>query len=247
MTWARLDDRLDEHDKVEALLERDELEGLAALGLWVLTLTTSARRLTEGRVSDRVIRGLAPEHGQRLAQTLCDLGLYDKADTGWVLHDYLDYNPSRTEVLKRREERAESGRRGGLRSGQTRSEAGSQAKASPNSEATASAPTQAVAQAKSNPVPVPKTTKETPPTPPNGGEWVKPPPVPTSKRERDLEAFTETTRAYASWLLPDLPEPDRSDYVGMAVRHLAGGQHGEYTHDNVRKLVGRWAGHGVAA
>jgi hypothetical protein len=102
VTWAKMDDGFDEHPKVEALLERDELQALAAIGLWTLTLTSSSRRLTDGQISARNLRRLAPEHGERLAALLTEHGLFDDDPDGLRIHDYLHYNPSRKQIERRR-------------------------------------------------------------------------------------------------------------------------------------------------
>lgn len=104
MPWTRLDDGLDEHRKVEALIEENELRGLAAVGLWVLTLTNSNRRLTNGEVSTTTLRKIAPRHGPGLAARLAEVGLYDD---GYAIHDYLDYNPSRSSVEEKRRKDSE--------------------------------------------------------------------------------------------------------------------------------------------
>lgn len=112
MAWSRLDDGLDEHVKVEALLDEDELRGLAAVGLWTLTLANSARRLTDGNVSTRTLKKLAPRHGQALAELLSEVGMYE-VDGGYRIHDYLHFNPSRAETEEKRRrdsERKQAGR-----------------------------------------------------------------------------------------------------------------------------------------
>lgn len=112
MPWAKLDDGLDEHPKVEDLIEDDELLGLAAVGLWALTLTSSSRRGTDGRVSSRTLRKIAPEHGADLAQRLVDGGLYDAVDGALVIHDFLDFNPSAESAAATTAARSAAGRAG---------------------------------------------------------------------------------------------------------------------------------------
>lgn len=113
MTWVRLDDGLDEHEKVDALLESNELRGLAAVGLWTLTMANSARRETDGRVNPRTLRKLAPQHADKLAQELERVGLYDHLPDGFQIHDYLEYNPSRADLEDRRRRDSERKSRGG--------------------------------------------------------------------------------------------------------------------------------------
>lgn len=116
MSWARIDDGLDEHPKVDSMLDSSEIEALAAVGLWVLTLANSSRRGTDGHVTPRTLTRIAPEHGPRLAEALEAAGLYDRADVGYDIHDFLDYNPS-AKVARGKQERisevrAEAGRKG---------------------------------------------------------------------------------------------------------------------------------------
>jgi hypothetical protein len=51
MTWAKVDDRLHDHPKIDAMLEAGELQGAAALGLWVAALSYAADQLV---LSDEV-------------------------------------------------------------------------------------------------------------------------------------------------------------------------------------------------
>jgi hypothetical protein len=115
VTWVRIDDGFDEHPKVEALLDGDdELRSLAAIGLWTLTMSNSGRRLTDGDVSRRTIRRFAQKHGADLAERLVGAGMYEAADDGYRVHDFLDFNPSRSEIEAKRERdrrRKDGGRR----------------------------------------------------------------------------------------------------------------------------------------
>jgi hypothetical protein len=87
-------------------LDADELSGLAAIGLWALALCRSSHQLTDGALSRRTVRALAPEHGERLADELLRVGLLEVDGDGLVIHDYLVYNPPRESVLSRREKEA---------------------------------------------------------------------------------------------------------------------------------------------
>ena len=49
---------------------------------------------------------------RRLADALVAVGLFDREDGGYRVHDYLDHNPSRSAVLTKRAEDAERKRRG---------------------------------------------------------------------------------------------------------------------------------------
>jgi hypothetical protein len=116
MTWAKVDDRLHDHPKVDSMLDADELRGAAALGLWVAGLSYCADHLTDGFVSTRAVRRVFPTHGDDLAAVLVEHGLWDVAEGGWQVRGYLDCNPSRVDLTERRQEisekRREAGRKG---------------------------------------------------------------------------------------------------------------------------------------
>jgi hypothetical protein len=199
VSWAKVDDGLDEHTKVEALfdghvelgmLEGDalqELAALAAVGLWTLSLANSSRRLTNGRVTKRVLRAIAPTTHQLLADQLVAVGMFDPdQETGSVvIHDYLDHNPSRDKVLEQRETRAEAGRLGGQRSGEARRR---QAKPEAKAEANGSANGQAKGKRKRTPART--RTPIEPPEPPKGG------------RARDRASYEEELSVWAGEHFP---------------------------------------------
>jgi len=88
---------------------------------------------------------------------------------GYIIHDYHDYNPTKEEMLKTREERAKAGRQGGLKSAASKREAKAKQLASKE-------------EAKENPVPAPVPAPvplETPPT----VEAEKPPDKPPPKKQ----------------------------------------------------------------
>lgn len=145
MTWAKVDDQFAEHPKVLAL-GRDRF---AAMGLWLLGLTYSSRYLTDGFIP----AGALPSGTNKLASRLVAVLLWERVQDGYRIHDFSDYQPSREEAEKLRADRAEAGRKGGLRSGSTRSS---------KREANASAPAQQRLQtnAKQNATPARTRTRE---------------------------------------------------------------------------------------
>lgn len=207
MAWAKLDDGLDEHRKVEQLLEGrtelgmldgdalQELAGLAAIGLWTLGLTNTSRRLTEGHLSKRVLRALAPTTHQLLADRLVEVGLFDADPTGVHIHDYLDHNPSRDQAVAQKTARSEAGRRGGQRSGQARRKATGQANASPVASGSARSKTE----------PRTRTRTPIPPVAPQGG------------RARDRTTFEEQLTAWTEEHLPGA-DPQRVRAVAEHIR-----------------------------
>lgn len=110
MPWARFDDQFPDHPKVA-------LAGPAAGWLFVCGVCYCARMLTDGFIPIGQIRKLADvDNPVALADRLVEVGLWENADGGYRVHDYLEYNPSAQQVKMDREElsriRAEAGRKG---------------------------------------------------------------------------------------------------------------------------------------
>lgn len=128
MTWVRFDDQFPIHRKVAGLTD-------AAFRLHVSAIPWCSRNLTDGVVptgdlDDVCARVRTP---QRFAAELVGRGLWHDAgeecgsehcsapsDEGWVIHDYLGFQPSRSKVLQVKKVREEAGRTGGQRSGEVR-------------------------------------------------------------------------------------------------------------------------------
>lgn len=101
MPWVKLDDRFPSHRKIALLSDR-------AFRLHVSAICWCAENLTDGRISDRELALVTRVRGVKAtAKQLEDAGLWDRTDDGWVIHDYLDYNPSREQVLLERKKNAE--------------------------------------------------------------------------------------------------------------------------------------------
>jgi hypothetical protein len=97
MTWIKVDDSFGDHPKVMAL-GRDRMAGL---GVWMAAACYCARHLTDGFVPASVAQGFGHV---RILERLVTVGLLDKVTGGYQLHDWLDYNPPRTKVLKDRQD-----------------------------------------------------------------------------------------------------------------------------------------------
>ncbi|MEU6582778.1 hypothetical protein [Nocardia sp. NPDC046763] len=112
--------------------------GNAAVGLWVRAGAWSQQpqNLTEGFIPNRVALtlGTKAQIGKLVA-----VGLWHEAAEGYWFHEWADRQMSREEILERRRKRAESGRLGGIRSGQSRRDS-REALASHDHEASASHP-----------------------------------------------------------------------------------------------------------
>ncbi len=92
MTWGKVDDNLAFHPKVIAA-------GNEAMGLWVRSLSWSSQQLTDGIIPDAIISAL---HGEAAAHILVAAGLWHEVDGGYEFNDWVDYQPTREQVLAER-------------------------------------------------------------------------------------------------------------------------------------------------
>lgn len=147
MPWVRLDDGFPEHPK---LLKAGPL----AMLMQVAALCYCNRHLTDGFIPEGKVPTLLNLDGlgdwREVLSALLREGIWERVDGGYQVHDYLDYQPSRAQVLAEREQKREAGRKGGQASAQARAQAGAQA------------PAKAPAQAESKPVPVPGSDPDIP-------------------------------------------------------------------------------------
>lgn len=154
MPWIRLDDQIAHHPKFTAA-------GPVAAWLWVCGQSYCARYLTDGLIPLSALPTLGLSQAPwKYAEALVRVGLWDQTDDGYRVHDYHQYQPARQDVEQQREERAASGRLGGLQSGQARRARAKQSASTDeaNHEATASEKEPDFAkliEATANPVPVP--------------------------------------------------------------------------------------------
>lgn len=100
MAWVQLDDQIPRHEKCLRA-------GPAACWLWVCGIAHCQSQLTDGFISNSVlpmIGGLgSPAKVQKLAAKLVAVGLFERADGGYRVHDYLEHNRSAAEVRADRE------------------------------------------------------------------------------------------------------------------------------------------------
>lgn len=164
MPWVRLDDQFPIHRKVSALSD-------PAFRLHVEALCWCARHLTDGVVSRDDLSTVSRIRGaERYVAELVRRGCWSETDEGWVIHDYLEYQQSRSKVLQTRGRRAEAGRVGGQRSGESRrrgktaGQTGTGSKGEANAKQDASSPVEP-------PVPFPSSKERPgrPPAPRGGG------------------------------------------------------------------------------
>ena len=128
MPWFKVDDGFYDNPKVVGLSHE-------AVALWLLGGTWASKQLTDGSVPAKMVARLGCTVDA--AQELVDEGLWDRVNGGFEFHDWEDYQPSRAVVEERRKVRAEAGRKGGLKSGESRREANASTDASHMVEANA--------------------------------------------------------------------------------------------------------------
>jgi hypothetical protein len=137
VTWLKLDDSFADHPKVDPLSDQ-------AFRLHVAALCFCAHNLTDGRIPEgrpeRLVRGFTAE----LVAELEDARLWLRKPDGWVVHDYLRYNPTAREAKTKREQRRAAGSRGGKTTAK-RKAANAQANAAANTQASAQAEVERVA------------------------------------------------------------------------------------------------------
>lgn len=98
--WVKLDDTFTDHPKV---MEVGPLCGW----LYVCGLTYCARYLTDGFIRDSQVKKLADvKNATNLAKRLVSVGLWDKVNGGYRIHDYSDYNPPAETVKNKRKNEA---------------------------------------------------------------------------------------------------------------------------------------------
>ena len=198
MTWVRIDDEFPQHPKIASV-------GPLGMALQVAGLCYCNRYLTDGFIPLAVARTLLdftglgmrmwdskPEPGGTslfgggedataglVIEDLVEADVWKEAEVdgfrGYLIHDYLDYQPSKAQVEAERQLKVAAGQAGGQASAQARAQAKS--KQVLNGISTEG---QARAQAKSNPKPIPKPIpipkpkpKVTPPLSPSRGNTHK--------------------------------------------------------------------------
>lgn len=113
MTWTKLDDAFWSNPKVMEA-------GNEVAGAYTRMLSYCGQQLTEGKIPEGIARMIAKP---ALLQRMAEHGFIEQNGSGWVIPDYLEFNPSAEQIRERRRKRAEAGRLGGLASSKSRSAA----------------------------------------------------------------------------------------------------------------------------
>lgn len=191
MSWIKIDDQFSDHPKIRAV-------GSFGAALQVSAFCYCGKYLTDGFLSFSVVQslvqalasdflmndgkiwtpaftcGMTGNNARELnwPQIMVDARLWDETEGGYLVHDYLIYNPSKTEVLELRNKRSEAGKIGGERS-------------KPPSKSLSK--NEASAQANKKQIAKQNRSKTEPPTP-----------TPTPKRREEEEAAEKVLAEYNS-------------------------------------------------
>lgn len=104
MTWVRLDDNMPDHPKVAGL-------SAVAFRVHVTGICYCARHLTDGFIPKGAVKTFATK---RALSELVDARLWrESVAAGYEINDYLDYNPSKENVVTEREARRDRAAKGG--------------------------------------------------------------------------------------------------------------------------------------
>lgn len=173
LTWVRLSDSFE-----------DDLLGATAadIGIWTCAKAYANRAMTNGFVPDTALLKFGSDRkGVRCAKHLAELGYFirDDAKGGYFIVGHLETNPTREEILAKRAQAVDAGRRGGQAKAarpKQDSHAEEQESGVANRLAVRLAPSQpdpkqpaSSGPVRSDPVPIPTQSSEARPDPPIGG------------------------------------------------------------------------------
>lgn len=96
MAWLRIDDRVRTHPKIVQA-------GPAAAWLWFCGICYCREHLTDGFIPALILPTLVPGMSQvkRPIAALLAAGLWHEREGGYEVHDFLDWNPTRAEIVQR--------------------------------------------------------------------------------------------------------------------------------------------------
>lgn len=97
MTWVRLDENIPHHPKLLSVSPQ-------AAWLFVCCLAYCNRLLTDGAIPQNALKHISPTSRRPLTDmsTLVHSRLIDISPTGWMIHDYLKYQPSAETIRAQR-------------------------------------------------------------------------------------------------------------------------------------------------
>jgi hypothetical protein len=111
MAWVRIDDGYAEHPKMLAA-------GAEGIALDIAAMCYCARQTTDGFVPAAVVdRLVSARKRSRIVQRLVDVGRWtrDEERDGYLIHDYLKFNPSASDLVTLRNQKSAAGKAGAHR------------------------------------------------------------------------------------------------------------------------------------
>lgn len=110
MPWVKLDDRFHDDPRVKTAF----MECQGSVALHVMALTYSAAHLLDGHIPEVWVKATmpAPSSRRKAVAALVDAGLWAPENGGWLVRNYLKFNPSRAQVEEQRARDAERKARG---------------------------------------------------------------------------------------------------------------------------------------
>lgn len=128
MSWIYIDDKIGHHPKC--------IQAGCDSWLWVCAIGYAKKFLTNGFIPDSAIDTLAGGVANIRSKIvlLAKCGLLDRVQHGYTVHDFLDFNNSKTEIIEQRAKlhdvRVKAGRTGGLHRAERAKQANGQVKQS---------------------------------------------------------------------------------------------------------------------
>lgn len=150
--------------------ELEEAHGAAvwshAMALWVCVLCHGNRNETDGDIPRVTLSRLTPLSAKdaiRAADAMVSVGIMEKIDGGYRLHDFLVYNPSKADKDQARAKEAERGRQRRLGGRVVGRQVDGQAESAPRPGWTPDGQTAESTLSRPDPVPIPEEAEPPPP------------------------------------------------------------------------------------
>ena len=100
MGWVRIDDNFADHPKIIALSD-------SAFRLFITGLCYSNRQLTDGLIPYQMVMGWVGDNPLKPSDELEDQNLWERAERGFTIRSYDEYQPLREKVQEKREQAKE--------------------------------------------------------------------------------------------------------------------------------------------
>jgi hypothetical protein len=96
MTWVKIDDSFPDHPKIIGLSDR-------AFRLHIQGLCYCGKYLTDGFIPYAAVNSMVTEPEYKPTDELESAGLWIRCDKGFEIHDYLEHQSSKSEVVEKKE------------------------------------------------------------------------------------------------------------------------------------------------